>query len=113
MYEKRFNQPGVACTSMDAINHSIRQTLNIPQETHIELPEIWFEVNREATTHAPSCGARADNSNYVPKNHYDSLVKIRETGEQIVREIAGESAVELYWDYVEKNSGPKIWIEYD
>ena len=113
MFKKKFNQAGVACVSMDAINHSIRETLNIPQETHIEIPEIWSDVNKEATTHAPWWGGTADNSNYEPKAHYDSLVKIRETGEQIVREIAGEIAVELYWDYVNKNSGSRIWIEYD
>lgn len=113
MYEKRFNQPGVACTSMDAINYSVKEAVNMPQELRVELPELWFEVNREATTHAPWWGTKADNSNYEPKAHYDSLVKIRETGEQIVREIAGEIAVELYWDYVNKNSGSRIWIEYE
>lgn len=113
MFMKKFNQAGVACVSMDAINYSIKKALDFSQEISIEIPEIWSDVNKEATTHAPWWGAKADNSNYEPKAHYDSLVKIRETGEQIVREIAGEIAVELYWDYVNKNSGSRIWIEYD
>jgi|TARA_B100001093_G_C26129964_1_gene718690 hypothetical protein len=109
---QKFNQVGVACVCADSMNTAIRQTLNISKDTMINIPEKWFETNRECAKLLPWWGDKADYSNYDAKAHYDSLVILRQVSADIVEEIAGKEAVDIYWAETERRTNKKIWIEY-
>ena len=81
---QKFNQVGVACVCADSMNTAIRQTLNVPQDVPISIPDEWFEANSKCAKLLPWWGAKADYSNYDAKAHYDSLVWLRQVSADIV-----------------------------
>ena len=109
---QKFNQVGVACVCADSMNTAIRQTLNVPQDVPISIPDEWFEANSKCAKLLPWWGAKADYTNYDAKAHYDSLVWLRQVSADIVERIAGKSAVDIYWAETERRTNNKIWIEY-
>lgn len=109
---QKFNQAGIACVCSDSMNTAIRQSLDIPEGTMINTPDDWFAANKECTKVAPGWGAKANYVNYDPKLHYDSLVKLKQTTANIVEQVAGKEAVEIYWSEVERRQ-KKIWRDYE
>ena len=112
MLVKKFNQAGISCTCLDSMNAALRKSLDIPQSTIMETPEEWFAANRECTKVAPWWGANANYDNYDPKAHYDSLLKLRQITADIVQQLAGKDAVDIYWQEIEQRQ-KRIWRDYD
>lgn len=109
---KKFNQAGIACACADSMNTAIRKSMNLTQDQIPNIPTEWWDANRACTKLAPWWGNKANYDDYDAKAYYDSLVKLRDVTANIVEQIAGKQALEIFWNEWEQRS-KKIWRDYD